>query len=358
MKPGSVIRLSALMAAVALVVAGCGGPAAVTSSAPTQTTTPATSSTGAQLSPGDQALLAEIRALHDDWRSGKIEIDWPPTGADSAGEFGVLADLEELFQQLERAVSRPQVVAYLKNEAGAARELQTEIAGWPEVTGVEFVSEEEALARLRKDLKDHPDILENLPSNPLPASIEITVRGAEAARAVGERLQERPEVDEARWATRGYQYETMLAWLRSHALLPAAGTTATSWTSAISLSPVEEKRLHDLDASGVVHEYFESGDSAVEYYLSGPWLRDPKPVPEHEREGGIDDLVVEGPFSGVPSQVYDVDEWPEQVHFRVTYTSRKTDSIGQPPGKRLWFVTVGRQAADSPWKILEIGSGP
>ena len=94
------------------------------------------------------------------------------------------------------------------------------------------------------------------------------------------------------------------------------------------------------------------GDPAVEYYLSGPWLREvtsqPNSVPE--REGGIDDLVVEGPFSGVPSQVYNMDEWPEQVHFRVTYIPRKTDSIGQPPGKRLWFVTVGRQAAESPWK--------
>lgn len=81
-------------------------------------------------------------------------------------------------------------------------------------------------------------------------------------------------------------------------------------------------------------------------------------MPEREREGGVDDLVVEGPLSGPPSQVYDQKEWPEQVHFRVTYTSRKTDSVGRPPGKRLWFVTAGRQTADSPWKVLEIGSGP
>jgi hypothetical protein len=135
-----------------------------------------------------------------------------------------------------------------------------------------------------------------------------------------------------------------------------------SSTTGISLSSEEEKRLDKLNAAGVAKAYFLSGDSAVEYYLSGSWLREvtsqPNFVPEHEREGGIDDLVVEGPFSGVPSQVYNVDEWPEQVHFRATYTSRKTDSIGQPPGKRLWFVTVGRQATDSPWKILEMGSGP
>lgn len=362
MKPSRVIRLAALLAAVALVVAGCGGSAGVTSSVPAQVTASPTTSAGGQLSAADQSLLAEIQALHDDWRSGKIEIDWPPSEGDNAGELGVLTNPEELFQWLEKAVFAPQVIAFLKDEAGAAQELRAEIGDWPEVTGVQFVSKEGALARLRKDLKDHPDILENLHTNPLPASIEITVSVPASADIIGERLEARPEVDEARWTTEGYPYDTFLAWLKSHARPATAGATSTSSTSSIGLSPGEEKRLDDLDATGVAQIYFLSGDPAVELHLSAPWLRrittQPNAVPEHEREGGTDDLVVEGPLSGVPSQVYSREEWPEQLHFRVTYTSRKMSSTGEPPGKRLWFVIIGRQTADSPWKILEIGSGP
>ena len=257
-----------------------------------------------------------------------------------------------MFQWLEQAVLAPHVIVFLKEEAGAARQLQTDVAGWPGVQSANFVSKEEALARLREDLKDNPGAFEDLQMTALPGSIEIAVSGTEAARAVVERLKKRPEVDEVPWTTIGDQFDTMLAWLKSHARPAAAGTTPTPSNSAISLSSEEEKRLDRLDAAGVAKTYFDSGDSAVEYYLSGPWLREvtsqPNFVPEHEREGGIDDLVVEGPFFGVPSQVYNVAEWHEQVHFRVTYTSRTTDSIGQPPGKRLWFVTVGRRAADSP----------
>ncbi len=269
MKPSRVIRLAALLAAVALVVAGCGGSAGVTSSVPAQVTASPTTSAGAQLSAADQSLLAEIQALHDDWRSGKIEIDWPPSEGDNAGELSVLTNLEELFQWLEKAVFAPQVIAFLKDEAGAAQELRAEIGDWPEVTGVQFVSKEGALARLRKDLKDHPDIVESIQGNPFPASIEITVSVPASADIIGERLEARPEVDEARWTKDGYPYHAFLAWLKAHAHPATAGATSTSSTS-ISVSPEEEKRLDDLDAAGVAHAYFLSGDLAVEFYLSAP----------------------------------------------------------------------------------------
>ena len=114
----------------------------------------------------------------------------------------------------EQAVFAPQVIVFLKDEARVARQLQVDVAGWPGVESAHFVSKEEALARLRVDLKDHPDILEDLQTNALPASIEITVSGTEAARAVVERLRDRPEVDEVPWTTIGYQLDTMMAWFR------------------------------------------------------------------------------------------------------------------------------------------------
>lgn len=214
MKPRSALGLVALLATVVLFPAGCGNATGTTSPEPAQTTTSATVSTEAQLSAEDQAMLAEIRALHDDWKSGRIEIDWPPPGIDTA-EAPYPADLEELFQWVERGVFTPQVTVWLKDEAGAAEELRAEIAGWPEVIGVQFISKDEALARLRADLADHPEVLEDLQGNPLPASIEITVDDSAVAPTVGERLQGRPEVDEVRWAERRYAYEGIVFWLKS-----------------------------------------------------------------------------------------------------------------------------------------------
>lgn len=360
---------------VALVLpTGCGGstdtagdPGTTVIDGATEATAPPTSLVAAPqtaldeaaLNAEDRAMLAEIRSLYADWKSGKIEIDWPPPGIDTA--LVPLPDLEELFQQWERNLSSPEVTVFLKDEVDAAEELLAEIAGWPEVIEVRFVSKDEALARLRADLADHADLLDDLPANPLPASIEITVSDYSVSAAVGERLQGRPKVDEVRWAGRDYP-ENLLSWLKSRAHPAGSGTAGTPTASGASLTLAEQKAFDRLDSAEVVQAYFSSGDPAVEFYLSAPWLREvtalPNSVPEREREGGIDDLAIEGPLSGVPSQAYDAEEWPEQVHFRVTYASRKTSSIGQPAGKRLWFVTVGRQAPDSPWKVLEIGSGP
>ncbi len=376
MRPGPAVCPVVLLVVALALPAGCGGAtgaagdtaatvtagATVTTAPPTsQATTPLTALDEAALSAEDRAMLAEIRALHADWKSGKIEIDWPPPGVDAANA-PYPTDLEELFQWLEQGVFAPEVTVFLKDEVDAAEELQAEIAGWPEVIGVRFVSKDEALARLRADLADHADILDDLAANPLPASIEITVNDYAIAAVVGERLQGRPEVDEVRWAGSHYPYRSLVVWLRSQAHVAGGGATGTPTASGVNLTLAEQEVFDRLDSAEVVQAYFSSGDPAVEYYLSGPWLRDvttqPNSMPDREREGGVDDLVVEGPFSGPPSQVYDQREWPEQVHFRVTYTSRKTSSIGEPPGKRLWFVTAGRQAPDSPWKVLEIGSGP
>lgn len=187
------------------------------------------------LSAEDQATLAEIRALHADWKSGKIEIDWPPPGVD-ATNAPYPTDLEELFQWLEQGVFSPEVTVFLKDEVDAAEELQAEIAGWPEVIGVRFVSKDEALARLRADLTDHADLLDDLPGNPLPASIEITVSDYTLSATVGERLQGRPEVDEVRWAGSHYPYEGLVAWLRSQAHLAGETLTTKIWAETTTTS--------------------------------------------------------------------------------------------------------------------------
>jgi hypothetical protein len=50
-------------------------------------------------------------------------------------------------------------------------------------------------------------------------------------------------------------------------------------------------------------------------------------------------------------------EHDEEVQFVVTYRSAWTDEVGNPPGKRHWFVYLGRDG-DGPWQVLGAGTGP
>ncbi len=191
----------------------------------------------------DQELLAEVRALRDDWRAGKIEIDWPPKPADAPLNSLAPMSLDELFQWLESSTLNPEVSAFLKADTDPEL-LLAEVRSWPEVTTARFVSKEEALARLREDLQDSgllaelPGLLDELPSNPLPDSIEIVVSTQDTARIVGERLQARPEVDEARWGAPAFSGQTILAWLKAHSHPTGESTTAPPLTAITQVPPL------------------------------------------------------------------------------------------------------------------------
>jgi len=74
--------------------------------------------------------------------------------------------------------------------------LQTEILSWDEVKTCDFVSKEEALERMKEWYADKPEIWENLTSNPLPASLEITLVDPQKADAV-KRMIEDEDPDKA-----------------------------------------------------------------------------------------------------------------------------------------------------------------
>jgi len=169
-------------------------------------------------------------------------------------------------------------------------------------------------------------------------------------------LQERHDLDLGRNASAYASFDYFPAW----ASRPATTATGLAAAPAQELPAAERERLDNSTAAGVVNTYFSSGDYDVEYYLSAPYQREEigAGVREHEREGGVDHLVVDGPFPAIPLGTYSTSEWPEQVQFTVSYISRWTSSIGEPPGKRFWFVYVGRQSQDRPWKVLSIGTGP
>ncbi len=105
--------------------------------------------------------------------------------------------VNNIIQVMERKF---EVVVYLKDNAVSTDidTLQKEILAWSEVERVKFVTKEEAMARLREDLKDQPGILEAIETNPLPPSFEIKLNDARRVGIISKRLKGRPAVDEVR----------------------------------------------------------------------------------------------------------------------------------------------------------------
>jgi cell division transport system permease protein len=100
---------------------------------------------------------------------------------------------------------RVEVVAYLKR--GTALEAVTtasaDVSAFPEVERVDYVSEDEALARAQRDLPEFRDVFLDLESNPLPSSLDVHLkpefRDARNAAAVAERLRGLSIVDDVRY---------------------------------------------------------------------------------------------------------------------------------------------------------------
>lgn len=109
------------------------------------------------------------------------------------GLYGlVVLNIQSALEQVEERV---EVVLYLRR--GTPVEVVTmaigDIRAFPEVERVEYVTEEEALARARAELTEFQGIFGDLETNPLPASLEIRLapgfRDSEHVAAVAERLE-------------------------------------------------------------------------------------------------------------------------------------------------------------------------
>jgi cell division transport system permease protein len=66
----------------------------------------------------------------------------------------------------------------------------SDIEGWPEVSGVNYVSEEKALAAFKETFADRPELYENLDPGVLPASLQIQLEDPTDAEAVAQRLEQ------------------------------------------------------------------------------------------------------------------------------------------------------------------------
>ena len=119
------------------------------------------------------------------------------------GLFGLVA--VNLQRALHGVAERVEIVAYLL--PGTPGETVTlalkDIEAFPEVQAAEYVSEDSALARAKRELVEFRDVLRELERNPLPASIEVKLkpafRDAAHVNAVADRLRGFGFVDDVRF---------------------------------------------------------------------------------------------------------------------------------------------------------------
>lgn len=119
------------------------------------------------------------------------------------GLFGLVAiNLRQALRGLEERV---EIVAFVLR--GTPPETITvasqDVAAFPEVQEVEYVSEDQALERARQELVEFRDAYRDLQVNPLPASLEIRLKeghqNAASVAAVAERLKGFSFVDDVRY---------------------------------------------------------------------------------------------------------------------------------------------------------------
>lgn len=92
-----------------------------------------------------------------------------------------------------------EVVVFLNDgvPAESIEALQSEIMSWNVVRQVKFVSKDEALERLKQEFKNS-DMLNMIDGNPLPASLEVSLKDPQKANTVVSRLKGRTEIDDIR----------------------------------------------------------------------------------------------------------------------------------------------------------------
>jgi len=98
-----------------------------------------------------------------------------------------------------------QVSAYLKDTVLEAevQNISAQLKALPEVSDVSFVSKEQALESFKQSLSGVAGLIDDLGSNPLPASLEIklkeTVKGTERIQAFVDKIK-RPEFEDIDWS--------------------------------------------------------------------------------------------------------------------------------------------------------------
>ena len=119
------------------------------------------------------------------------------------GLFGLVA--VNLRQALRGVAERVEIVAYVLpgTQIETVTLAEQDIEAFPEVLSADYVPEDSALARARRELVEFRDLLREMERNPLPSSIEVRLKpgyqDAAHVNAVAERLRSFSFVDDVRY---------------------------------------------------------------------------------------------------------------------------------------------------------------
>ncbi|HET8578369.1 MAG TPA: ABC transporter permease [Methylomirabilota bacterium] len=180
-------------------------------------------------------LLGE--ALRDLRRAGRVGVSAVLLIALSLSALGGfwLFSLN-LGRAIDQWRERVRVIGYLREEPPAIKvaELTERIEALPGVLRVRYVSKAEALKALKRSLGSQAEVADQLPRNPLPASVEVTPDAStatpEGTRDLGRRLQALPEIEEVQG---GSQWVDGLAQFRRLFQLVGLGVGAVLALAAI-----------------------------------------------------------------------------------------------------------------------------
>lgn len=180
------------------------------------------------------------------------------------GAFWVLS--ANLGRAVDEWRDRVRIIVYLKREPSQSEvaALLDRVRALSNVAGAVYVGKAEALQSLRTVLDKDAAVLEQLPSNPLPASIEITpapeATTPEGTRALIARLAELPEADEVaggmEWVERLAHWRNLLQMigLGVGSLLGAAAilTVTTATTLVLHMRRHETEIMRLVGAAEIV----------------------------------------------------------------------------------------------------------
>jgi cell division transport system permease protein len=125
------------------------------------------------------ARYAWVNSLTNLWRNRLMSLAAILGTAAMVGMLsGFLILVHALHISIEALESKVNLIVYLRDDAtpGEVTALQEKLLRDGNVQRVDYVSKDQALQRLRQDMADRRDVLDAIPGNPLPASLEIWVR--------------------------------------------------------------------------------------------------------------------------------------------------------------------------------------
>lgn len=142
-------------------------------------------------------------ALRDLRRAGRVAVSailLITLSLAALGAFWLVSS--NIGQATDQWRNRVRIIVFLKRDASTAdgHAVADRVVAMPGVATVRYVSKAEALGTLKQVLGKDASVADQLPMNPLPASLEVTptAEGAtpDGARALIARLAALPEVDE------------------------------------------------------------------------------------------------------------------------------------------------------------------